>query len=197
MYKVGITGGIGSGKSTVAKIFEVLGIPVYYADDEAKKIMETNAEVRQKLIAAFGADCYSQQGLNRQYLRQLIFNDSNNAQKINAIVHPVTIAHADAWLQQQVTPYALKEAALIFESNANLYLDFIIGVAAPQALRIKRVMQRDAISEEEVLARMQKQMNEDEKMSKCDAIINNDDTALLIPQVIELHDRLLVLAGKS
>jgi dephospho-CoA kinase len=197
MYKVGITGGIGSGKSTVAKIFEVLGIPVYYADDEAKKIMETNAEVRQKLITAFGSDCYNQQGLNRQYLRQLIFNDSNNSQKINAIVHPITIAQADTWLQQQNTPYALKEAALIFESNAHQHLDFIIGVAAPQALRIKRVMQRDGISEEEVLARMQKQMNEDEKMSKCDAIINNDDTILLIPQVMELHNRLIGLASKS
>jgi dephospho-CoA kinase len=197
MYKVGITGGIGSGKSTVAKIFGVLGIPVYYADDEAKKIMETNAEVRQKLIAAFGTDCHNQQGLNRQYLRQLIFNDSNNAQKINAIVHPITIAQADEWLQQQNTPYALKEAALIFESNAHHHLDFIIGVAAPQALRIKRVMQRDGISEEEVLARMQKQMNEHEKMSKCNAIINNDDTTLLIPQVMDLHNRLVGLASKS
>lgn len=197
MYKVGITGGIGSGKSTVAKIFEVLGIPVYYADDEAKKIMETNAEVKQKLIAAFGADCYNQQGLNRQYLRQLIFNDSNNAQKINAIVHPITIAQAEEWLQQQNTPYALKEAALIFESNAHQHLDFIIGVSAPQALRIKRVVQRDGISEEDVLARMQKQMNENEKMSKCDAIINNDDTILLIPQVMDLHNRLIGLATKS
>jgi dephospho-CoA kinase len=194
MYKVGITGGIGSGKSTVAKIFEVLGIPVYYADDAARQLMETNLQIKEQLINTFGANCYSEKGLNRQYLRELIFSDTNNTKKINSIVHPVTIADADAWLAKQTTPYALKEAALIFESDAHLRLDAIIGVHAPKQLRIARVIQRDKITEVEVIARMDKQMDEDKKMSLCHYVIKNNEEELLITQVLKLHQTLLAKA---
>ena len=190
-FKVGLTGGIGSGKSTVAKVFEVLGVPVYYADDAAKKLMNEDDGLKQLLINEFGNAIYLDGELNRTYLSSLVFNDPTKLKTLNAIVHPATIADADKWMQKQTAPYAIKEAALIFESFANKHLDKVIGVYAPPQLRIQRVVLRDKMSEEAILARMSKQMDEDKKMQLCDFIITNDVLNLIIPQVIKVHQSLL------
>ena len=191
MLKVGITGGIGSGKSTIAKVFEVLGIPVYYADDAAKRLMNEDAVLKEKLEAAFGKETYTNKILNRSYLSELVFNNPGKLALLNSIVHPATIADADKWMQQQSGPYTIKEAALLFESGANTHLDKIIGVFAPSPLRIQRVMQRDNISEEAVIARMNKQMDEDKKMRLCDYVITNDEQELVIPQILKIHELLI------
>ena len=191
MIKVGITGGIGSGKTTVAKIFEVLGIAVYYADDAAKRLMIEDIVLKEKIEQVFGKDIYDNGILNRAKLSSLVFNNPEKLSLLNSIVHPVTIADADKWMQQQTTPYVLKEAALIFESGSDKMLDKVIGVFTSAEQRIQRVMQRDNISEEAVKTRMNKQMNENEKMRLCDYVINNDENELVIPQVLKIHELLL------
>ena len=194
MIKIGITGGMGSGKSTVAKVFEVLGIPVYYADDAAKKLMNEDAALKEKLIAVFGKEIYQDGILNRTHLSGLVFNNPDKLAQLNSIVHPATIADAESWMQQQHSPYAIKEAAILFESGANKYVDKVIGVYAPIQLRISRVMQRDNITEEAVTARMNRQMEEEKKMNLCDYVITNDENELVIPQVLNIHE-LLIMGG--
>ncbi len=194
--KVGLTGGIGSGKSTVAKVFEVLGIPVYYADDAAKRLMNEDSLIKEQLLAAFGSLAYTDGKLNRDYISSLVFTDKEKLNVLNGIVHPATIKDANEWMQQQRAAYALKEAALIFESGSNKGLDFVIGVFAPVELRTKRIMLRDGISEDEVKARMNKQMDETAKMQLCDYKITNDDAQLVIPQVLQIHASLLAAAEK-
>ena len=191
MIKIGITGGIGSGKSTVANVFEVLGIPVYYADDAAKKLMNEDAALKEKLIAIFGKEIYQDGILNRSHLSGLVFNNPEKLAQLNSILHPATIADAESWMQQQHSPYAIKEAAILFESGANKYVDKVIGVYAPIQLRINRVMQRDNSTEEAVTARMNRQMEEDKKMNLCDYVITNDEQELVIPQVLKIHELLM------
>ena len=194
VLKVGITGGIGSGKTTVARIFETLGIPVYYADDAAKRLMNEDAILRSKIIFLFGADTYKNDQLNRPFLASVIFNDQQKLNALNSLVHPLTIEDSEKWMQQQNAPYVLKEAALVFESEVWRNLDKVIGVSSPYEMRLKRAMQRDDISNEAVQDRMGKQMNEDEKMKRCDYVIYNNEEQLLIPQVIALHEKLILQA---
>jgi dephospho-CoA kinase len=194
MLKVGITGGMGSGKSTVAKVFAVLGAPVYNADDAAKWLMNSNAELKLEIVAAFGAAAYTHAGLNRPYLSEKVFGDAEKLRQLNALVHPKVIAHALQWMAAQRAPYALKEAALMFESGSQTDLDLVIGVYAPEALRIKRTMLRDATSAEAAKARMAKQLDERIKMKLCDAVVLNDDSRLVVPQVLALHKRLMALS---
>jgi dephospho-CoA kinase len=192
MIKVGITGGIGSGKSTVAKVFEVLGIPVYYADDAAKRLMNEDDNLKQKIQALFGEAVYKNGLLDRKQLAAIVFNAPKKLSLLNSVVHPVTIADAEQWMLHQTTPYAIKEAALIFESGAQQQLDYVIGVYAPAPLRIQRSMQRDGITRDEVIARMNKQIDDNIKMRLCNFVITNDEQELLIPQVIALHQKLIV-----
>lgn len=196
MLKAGITGGMGSGKSTVAKVFEVLGIPVYYADDAARRLMMESEELKSRLITAFGEEAYNGSDVNRGYLSSIVFNDTAKLTLLNAIIHPATISDANKWMQQQKAPYVLKEAALIFESGSQANLDFIIGVSAPEPLRIQRVMNRDNLSNDDIRARMSKQMDEETKMNLCDYVVINDDHSLVIPQVIKIHEALLATAEK-
>ncbi len=191
--RIGITGGIGSGKSTVAKIFETLGIPVYYADDAAKRIMNENLELREAIQQQFGEEAYTNGILNRPYLAKVVFGNEEKLALLNQLVHPLTIKDSEDWMAAQTAPYAIKEAALIFESDVWKGLDKVIGVSSPYELRLQRAMKRDNISEEAVQARMSKQMDEDEKMKRCDFVLYNDETQLLIPQVLALHDQLLSL----
>jgi dephospho-CoA kinase len=193
MLRVGITGGIGSGKSTVSKIFEVLGIPVYYADDASKRLMNEDEGLKEKLQSVFGTKTYKEGKLDRVYLSSIVFNDREKLALLNSIVHPATIKDAADWMLKQTTPYVLKEAALIFESGSQEQLDKVIGVSAPPAVRINRVMQRDKVTREEVLSRMNKQIDETIKMRLCDYVITNDEQELVIPQVIELHQQLLAI----
>ncbi|MEP6677412.1 MAG: dephospho-CoA kinase [Ferruginibacter sp.] len=190
MLRIGITGGIGSGKTTVAKVFETLGIPVYYADDAAKRLMNEHDELKQKIKKQFGEAAYTAEGkLDRGFLSAMVFNSTQKIAQLNAIVHPATLADAAHWMQQQTGAYALKEAALIFESGAQQQLDYIIGVHAPSALRVQRTMQRDNITREEVLSRMDKQIGETIKMKLCDFIITNDEQELVVTQVLLLHQK--------
>ncbi|MEO7522603.1 MAG: dephospho-CoA kinase, partial [Ferruginibacter sp.] len=167
MLRVGLTGGLGSGKSTVARIFETLGIPVYYADEAAKKLMNEDEHLKKLIIENFGKESYVDEILNRAYLATTVFSDPKKIEILNSIVHPATIADAEKWMQLQNSSYAIKEAALIFESGAWHHLDYVIGVSAPQALRVQRGMQRDGLSKEAVEERMKRQMNETEKMKRC------------------------------
>lgn len=196
MYKVGITGGIGSGKTTVAKIFEVLGIPVYYADDAAKRLMNEDPVLKAAIIKAFGGNAYTNNTLNRSYLAAAVFNNTEKTALLNSLVHPVTIKDAANWVSRQTSAYTLKEAALIFESGTQTQYDFIIGVAAPKAVRLHRAMQRNNSTKEQVTQRMQNQIEESIKLKLCDAIITNNEVEPLLPQVLQLHQQLLNNAQK-
>lgn len=191
MIRVGLTGGIGSGKSTVARVFEVLGIPVYYADEATRQLMNTDEALKKEIIKHFGEESYSNGRLNRPYIASIVFNDKEKLELLNALTHPATIRHANDWMQQQTTPYVIKEAALIFESGSAENLDYVIGVSAPKPLRIQRVMERDHISVEEVQKRMDRQLSEDMKMKLCDFVLVNNEQELLTPQVLALHEQLL------
>ena len=197
VLRVGLTGGIGSGKSTVAQIFEVLGIPVYYADIEAKKLMNENAELRSAITRVFGKEAYANEILNRKYISSIVFSDPAKLDLLNSIVHPATKKDGEDWMHRQSTVYAIHEAALIFEANVADRLDYVIGVSCPQELRIIRAMERDGVSREEILKRMAKQLDEEIKMSKCDFVIVNDEQQLLIPQVLAIHQKLISLSTQK
>ena len=183
---IGLTGGIGSGKSVVAKVFATLGIPVFNADEEAKHIMQTSPVIKSKLIEQFGATIYSDKGLEKEKLAAIVFNDPFQLQLLNAIVHPITIQAAKDWAAKQSSPYVIKEAALIFESGSSEGLFKVIGVTAPLSLRIHRVMQRDAVTKEQVDARMRSQISDTIKMRLCDFVIHNDNQQMVIPQVLAI-----------
>lgn len=189
MLRIGLTGGIGSGKTTVAKIFEALGIPVYYADDAAKNLMNTDPALRTHIIKHFGERSYNNGELDRKYMASVVFNDKAKLELLNSLTHPATIRDAEEWMKKQTTPYIIKEAALLFESGANEAVDKVIGVSAPLPLRIQRTILRDNITEEEVLKRIDRQINEEEKMKRCDFVVINDEEQMLVPQVLELHKK--------
>ena len=197
VLRVGLTGGIGSGKSTVAQIFEVFGIPVYYADISAKKLMNEDAELRSGITNIFGNQAYVDNILDRRYISSIVFSDPEKLQRLNALVHPATKKDGEAWMQQQTSSYAIHEAALIFEAKVTDRLDLVIGVSSPLELRIKRAMERDNVSREEVLKRMDQQLDEDLKMSKCDFVLINDEQQLLITQVLDLHKKLIALSKQK
>ena len=195
MLKIGLTGGMGSGKTIVSRIFSVLGVPVFYADDAAKTVMNEDAELKQKIMSLFGADAYMEDQLNRKYISSIVFNDPFKLEQLNALVHPVTIAAADKWMQQQTAPYVIKEAALMFEAGAAAHLDYVIGVFAPQSMRIQRAMQRDGITREEALARINNQVDDNIKMKLCDFVIVNDEQQSVLSQVLNLHEKFLAMAN--
>jgi dephospho-CoA kinase len=190
MLRIGITGGIGSGKSTVAHVFEVLGIPVYYADLEAKKMMNEDEELKYQVVQEFGTAAYENGALNRKHLASVVFANKEKLAVLNSIVHPATIRHGQEWMARQTTPYALKEAALIFESGMQEQFDYIIGVSAPLHLRIHRAMQRDSVTREEIQRRMQNQIKEEIKMRLCDFVVKNDEQELVIVQVLAIDKKL-------
>ncbi len=187
MLKVGITGGIGSGKTIVCQVFETLGIPVFNADNAAKYLMEHDAPLVEKIKSLFGEEVYIGKELQREKLAAIIFADEKKRNLLNEIVHPATIAYGEKWMKTQTTPYALKEAALLFESGSHKGLDKIIGVYAPVELRIQRALQRDKATREKIEARIASQMNEEEKMKRCDFVILNDGGTAIIPQVLHIH----------
>lgn len=195
MLRIGLTGGIGSGKTTVAQIFNVLGIPVYSSDDAAKRLMNEDEDLKKKIIESFGKESYQNGELNRKYVANEAFSDPKKIKLLNSMVHPATIKDASAWMEKQNAPYVIKEAALIFESGSDQFLDYVIGVKSPLNLRIERTMKRNNVTAEEVASRMKLQMDEVEKMNRCDFIIVNDEKEMLIPQVLSLHQKFLELTS--
>ena len=197
MLKVGLTGGIGAGKSTVAQIFKVFGIPVYQADQEAKRLMQTNTSLIEKIRESFSDKAYVEGILDRKFLSSIVFNDKQKLELLNSIVHPFTIEDGKEWMKKQTSPYAIKEAALIFESGSQGEFDCLIGVFAPTTLRIHRTIQRDQVEREKVLSRMEKQLDESIKMKLCDHVLINNEQTLLVPQVIDLHQKLISLSTEA
>lgn len=194
MLKVGLTGGIGSGKSIIAEVFKVLGIPVFDADTAAKHIMETDGQLISKIKAAFGEDTYTGNKLNRKILADKVFNDPYQLEKLNAMVHPASIQAGLDWAEKQSAPYVIKEAALMFEAGSAFNLQFVIGVYAPKSLRSKRVMERSNMTRDEVLVRMSRQVDDNIKMRLCDFVIVNDEQQMILPQIISIHNQLLTKA---
>jgi len=187
MLRIGLTGGIGSGKSTVAKIFEVLGIPVYYADDAAKRLMNEDENLKEQITHHFGSDSYIDGKLNRSFIAKMVFNHKEKLELLNSLTHPAVMHDSEKWIAAQTTPYAIREAALIFESGIYKHLDYVIGVSSPEELRIERTMKRDNVSREEVLKRMKSQMDENKKINLCDFVIYNNEEQFIMPQVLALH----------
>ena len=196
MLKVGITGNIGSGKTTVAKVFELLGIKVFYADAEAKKVMTADDVLIEGVKNAFGEESYLAHGaLNRKHIASIVFNNEDELNKLNALVHPAVFRAFDEWAKTYATePYVIKEAAVLFESGSYQFCDETLLITAPLATRIKRVMSRDNVSHAEVEAREARQFSQEKKMELANHILINDDSRLLIPQIIELHQQFLKLA---
>jgi dephospho-CoA kinase len=196
MLKIGITGNIGSGKTTVSKMFEVLGIPVFYADTAAKGIMINDPVLIADIKRTFGSEAYFADGsLNRKHIANIVFNDDKELAKLNALTHPAVFKAFDAWVAGiKNTPYVIKEAALLFESTSYKMCDYSILVTAPLDMRIARVTKRDKITRAEVEAREAKQFTEAKKRDLADYVIENNESRLLIPQVLDLHEQFLQLA---
>lgn len=194
MLKVGITGGIGSGKTTVCRIFEVLGIPVFYADLVAKEIMVKDLILIEGVKTAFGQESYFETGaLNNKHIAGIVFNNQLELEKLNALVHPAVFRAFDRWVAEipANSPYILKEAALLFESASYKMCDTSILVTAPKETKLNRVTARDGVSAEQVLARMDKQFTDEQKLAMADHHIVNDESASLILQVLALHQSFL------
>lgn len=190
MKVIGITGGIGSGKTTACKIFEKLGVSVYYADERAKELMTSNATLKNKIIQAFGQKAYSGDRLDRAYLAQQVFGSEQKLSIINGLVHPAVANDFEEWLDERKNEkYVLKEAAILFESGGYQNVDITVLVIAPEDTRLERVMTRDGSTKNEVLKRMKNQWTQERKVKLADHIINNDGAHLLIPQVLELHKK--------
>ncbi|HEY8400740.1 MAG TPA: dephospho-CoA kinase [Cytophagaceae bacterium] len=196
MLKIGITGGIGAGKSLVAKVFNVLGVPVYDADKRAKWLMNSDPYIIKEIKLLFGEQSYTSQGLDSRFIAGKVFNNQPMLDRLNAIVHPQVGLDFIHWSKEQSgVPYVLKEAALMFEANSDKQLDRVIVVSAPLEVRIKRVLKRDPFrTREQVKAIIDKQMPEQRKVELADFVIINDDKTLIIPQVIEVHNKIVSLS---
>lgn len=192
MLLVGLTGGIGSGKTLVCSIFEKLKVPVYHADEAARRLMNSEAGLMEGIREMFGDQAYGRDGLNRAYLAGLVFGDEERLSGLNKLVHPAVRDDFKRWAgQQRDAAYVIEEAAILFESGASQEMDLTILVHAPEEVRIRRVMERDGVSRVEVLKRIRHQMREEKLMKMADHRLLNDGTTMILPQVIELHNKIL------
>ncbi|MEJ2113138.1 MAG: dephospho-CoA kinase [Flavobacteriaceae bacterium] len=196
MIVVGLTGGIGSGKTTVAERFKTLGIPIYIADVEAKSLMRTSKIIKRKLIGLFGEKVYLNDELNKPFIAQKIFNNQELLQKMNAIVHPKVRRHFERWLNKQTSPYVIKESAILFENNLQEQCDFIILVTAPKEIRISRLLDRDNTTKEKIEAIMSNQLSDEEKIKHSDFVITNTTLENTYNQVETIHKVLLKCVKK-
>jgi len=188
---IGLTGGIGSGKSTVAKMFNELGVPIYYSDDEAKRLMNTSDQIKKGLIDVFGQKSFENGKLNRTYIAALVFNDKEKLKNLNAIVHPEVKSNFKKWIMNQNAPYIIQENPLIFENNSQHDFDLVITVTAPKKNRIKRVMARDGLSENQVLDRVKNQLDDESKINGSDFVIINDTLNHTKIQVERINQEIL------
>ncbi|MEM7109668.1 MAG: dephospho-CoA kinase [Bacteroidota bacterium] len=189
--QIGITGGIGSGKSLICKIYSTLGVPVYNADSRARWLMKNQEDLKKEIKSTFGKEAYDEKGnIQRGYLAGKVFKDLDELAKLNALVHPAVGRDYQVWQQHQETDYTIKEAALMFESGSYKGLDYVINVSAPEEIRIRRVLKRDTFrSETEIRAIIEKQLPETERIRRSDFVITNDGKQMVISQVLELHKR--------
>lgn len=193
MLKIGLTGGIGSGKTFIAGIFEALGVPVFYADSQAHRLMHEDEHLRLQIQQQFGQDLYTHGTLNRPALAKIVFNHPQKLQTLNAIVHPTVHRAFEAWCEKQQplqVPYVLEEAAILFESGAHNHMDRVVTIAAPEDLRIKRVQMRDNISKQQVVARIHNQWTEEQRNKQADYSIQNDGKHLVLPQIVSIDTKL-------
>ena len=195
MLKIGITGGVGSGKTTVAKVFQTFGIPIFMADAEAKRLMQDNESLKNAIKSVFGDSIYQDGQLGKKELAALIFNNEAALAKINSLVHPAVQQAFEKWCSNQSVKYVLKEAAILFESGADKDLDLVICVSAPDDLRVQRARTRDGTTEEQVQERMAQQWEQAKKIALSDYHIVNDEQQLLLPQIIKVHQAILDQAG--
>lgn len=194
MMVVGVTGGIGSGKTTVCQSFEALGVPVYYADVEAKQLYDRDLQLQEALKAQFGDDVYTERGLNRERLAQLVFNDQSKLAALNALVHPAVARDFEQWKSRQTASYVMKEAAILIETGGHQKVDQVLLVSAPEALRIQRVMTRDGVAEEAVRARMNNQWSDEQKRVHASHELVNDGSGDITDKVSILHQTFLNLS---
>ena len=188
MKVVGLTGGIGSGKSTIARLFAALGIAVYDSDTEAKKLINTSAEIKKRIVEVFGAEAYAEGVYNRAYMADIVFRNPDKLAVLNSIVHPVLADYFNQWVALQTSPYVIKEAAILFESGSYKNCDFIITVTAPETLRISRCMSRDGSTEAQVRARMAQQWTDAQRIALSDAVIENINLEETEKRVKELNN---------
>ena len=191
MKKIGITGGIGSGKTYVASVFQSLGIPIFNADIQAKKIMTSSGKLIKLVKEEFGNEIYKDSDLNKEKLASIVFSNSDKLQKLNSLVHPIVKEEFNNWCKKQTSPYVIKEAAILFESNSHIGLDAVICVSAPLDLRMRRLLNRDDYSKKEIKKRIENQISQEEKEKLSDYIIVNDEKDLLLPKIIKFHKELL------
>ncbi len=190
MKIIGLTGGIGSGKSTVAKMFKSLNVPIYIADDEAKKLLAKSKVIKRKVIALLGDDAYTKDGPNKPYIASKIFNDPNLLTEMNGIIHPKVATHFERWVSKQEGRYCIKEAAVLFENDGYKKCDATILVTAPEKLRIQRVMARDGVAKEQVLERMKNQWEDEKKLKLANYVIENIDIEMTKKLVYNLHKKI-------
>jgi len=194
MIVIGLTGGIGAGKSTVANYFKELNVPVYIADEEAKRLMHSSKTVRQKITDEFGSEAYLNNKLNRPFIASIVFNNKSKLAAINAIVHPSVSNSFKRWTGKQSATYVLQENAVLFENNTAQKFDYIITVTAPVEERIKRVIKRDTTTRAAVLARINNQLSDKEKIERSDFVIHAIDKTTTKKEVLKIHEKLLKLA---
>lgn len=194
--RLGITGGIGSGKTTVCRIFKVLGVPVFVADTAAKTLMESDAIIRHEINMIAGKDLYRSGHLDRRELANLIFNRPDMLQKVNSVVHPAVLQDFEEWADRAETPYVIMEAAILFEAKADILVDRVVSISAPVEERISRVMRRSELSREEVIERINNQLEDDERDEQSFYVINNADNEMIIPEILKIHDDMLRFAAR-
>jgi dephospho-CoA kinase len=195
--RLGVTGGIGSGKTTVCRIFKVLGVPVFVADAAARQLMNDDHAIRAEINAIAGKDMYSEGELNRRELAHLIFNEPEMLNRVNAAVHPAVLRAFDRWAEKIDAPSVIIEAAILFEAKADILVDRIVTISAPVEERISRVMGRSELSREEVIERINNQLEDDEREEQSYYVINNADNEMIIPEILKIHADMLRLAGKD
>jgi dephospho-CoA kinase len=191
MFRLGVTGGIGSGKSTICKVFEVFGIPYFPADDSAREIMDSDINLKKSLCQLIDSDIYKGGILDRKRLAEFIFNDKLLLEKVNNLVHPYIFEEFDNWCDRQNTPYVILDAAILYESGGEKYTNCVAAVVAPLEERIGRVIERNIMTREEVIARIKNQISESELLSRAQYVIDNSDSKMIIPQVLQIHNEIL------
>ncbi len=190
-FKLGITGGIGSGKTSVCRVFKVLGIPVFSADRVAQQIMESDKEIIKGINSIAGMDLYLSGKLDRMTLASIIFNDNTLLNKVNSLVHPSVFEQFRRWVPEQNAPYAIMEAAILFESGASEIVDRIVTIIAPEEERIHRVILRNKLSKEQITERMRNQIDDETRAKNSDYIISNSENEMIIPAILTIHNDIL------